>query len=156
MLRLQILIGLFQICVLQILIGLFQICVPICRLRMLRQIFWLALPISCAYIGAAPDASMAPPPSDGAIGKTMKSHSQKFENCARDSVTVQTGATQQVKLLFIVSPQGKVLNAEIPLMSTPDPDLRSCILRVLRKIEFPIPEDRKQKNITYPLTLRPE
>lgn len=106
--------------------------------------------------GEKPDASVGAMPSNGPVGKTMRANSEKFVACGRDSVSVQTGTTQHIKLGFTVAADGKVQNAKILEMSEGDPDLYSCVLRVLRKLGFPKPKDQKPKNITYPLVLRPE
>jgi TonB family protein len=127
------------------------------RLLATYSVFILLLHVSgCASIGATPEASVADMPSQGAIGKTMKANSERFAACGRDSVTVQTGSEQNIKLRFTVTPQGVVENAQIEKMSAPDPDLRSCVLHALRKIRFPAPKDGEAKNIVYPITLRPE
>ena len=112
--------------------------------------------LSCGGLGAAPDASIGSTPSKGPVGKTIRSSSDKFLICARDSVSIQTGTTQQLQLLFTVEGDGSVKSARVEKMSEPDPDLQGCVLRTLRRLKFPAPTDGNPKKITYPLVLRPE
>lgn len=110
----------------------------------------------CSAIPAKPDASMGDAPSNGPVGRTMNTHSEKFVSCARDAVSVQTGSTQHIQLRFVVDPDGSVKRATIDSMTAPDPDLHNCLLHQLRKVKFPPPADGKSKTITYPLVLKPE
>lgn len=105
-------------------------------------------------MGTAPEASLGEMPSTGPVGRTMREHSRAFINCGADSVTVQTGTVQNLQIRFSIDKEGKVVKSEIETMSMPDPDLRSCILGKLRKIEFPKPADKKQKDIRYPLIIK--
>ncbi len=86
----------------------------------------------------------------------MKTNSEKFLSCARDSVTVQTGSPQNLALRFMVEPDGRVSKANIDSMSAPDPDLHGCVVRQLKKVKFPPPADGLRKEIRYPLVLKPE
>ena len=95
-------------------------------------------------------------PSEGPLGRTMNRHSERFESCGRDSVTVQTGAVQRVKLKFTVTPEGRASKAEVLGMSDPDPDLQHCLLKTLARIEFPRPKDGQSKPVLYPVTIRQE
>jgi hypothetical protein len=108
-----------------------------------------------AMIGATPQASIGDMPSKGPVGATMKANSGKFVACARDAVSVQVGTTQQIQLRFTVAPDGHVEKANTESMSSPDPDLRVCVLKALTKIQFPSPADKKPKDIRYPLILKP-
>lgn len=110
----------------------------------------------CATVAATPDASVGDTPSKGPVGRTMRSNSPKFAACARDSVTVQTGTTQNMQLRFLIDANGNVTRSTVEKMNGPDPDLRGCILRALNRIQFPKPDDGKAKDIQYPLILRPE
>ncbi|MEW6055211.1 MAG: AgmX/PglI C-terminal domain-containing protein [Bdellovibrionota bacterium] len=112
--------------------------------------------LGCAGIGEVPDASMGESPTEGPVGRTMQGNAEKFVSCARDSVSIQTGTTQNIQLKFQIDPEGKVIKAQIDQMSAPDPDLYSCVLKRLKKITFPAPVDRKSRAIRYPLVLRPE
>lgn len=111
--------------------------------------------LQCSGIGTSPDATVDVS-SHGNVGKTMARNSVKFEQCGRDSVSVQTGSAQTLELRFTVTPDGQVRNAEVESMSVPDPDLQGCVLTVLKKLKFPPPKDGKPKNISYPLTVKPE
>ena len=111
---------------------------------------------ACATMGAQPQASLGDVPSKGPVGKTITANSEKFAACARDSVTVQTGLVQTLQLRFMLDEKGDVTRSRIDQMSSPDPDLRTCVLLRLRRIKFPSPGDRKPKDIHYPLVLRPE
>jgi len=115
-----------------------------------------ALAGGCATVGAVPDASVGPMPSDGPVGKTMSANAEKFERCGRDAVTVQTGSVQNIQLRFTVEADGSVQKPQIERMDFPDPDLYSCVLRVLKKLQFPKPKDGKSKVVKYPLVIRPE
>jgi hypothetical protein len=117
---------------------------------------FLLINTGCSTMGAKPEASVGNMPSQGPVGKTFKKNSAKFAACARDSVTIQTGSTQHIQIEFQISEKGQVLKAATSRMSEPDPDLHDCILRVVRKMEFPPTPDHKTRRLTYPLTLRPE
>ncbi|MBI2606646.1 MAG: AgmX/PglI C-terminal domain-containing protein [Deltaproteobacteria bacterium] len=108
----------------------------------------------CANIGASPDAAATGMPSEGPLGRTMNRHSESFARCGRDSVSVQTGSVQRVKLKFTVTPDGRASKAEVLGMSDPDPDLQYCLLKTLGRIEFPKPKDGQAKPVLYPVTIR--
>lgn len=124
------------------------------RLCLIAGLAFISL--NCGGIGAAPDASVGDTPSKGPVGKTMRTNSEKFIACARDSVTVQTESTQTLELQFTIDARGNVLKAKIDDITTPDPDLSTCVLRVLKNLKFPPPKDGKPKSIHYPLVLKPE
>lgn len=109
-----------------------------------------------ASVGVKPDASVGDMPSAGPVGRTMKAHSAKFAACGRDSVTVQIGTKQHLTLRFTVDPEGNVKKPRIDDMTEGDPDLYSCVLRVLKRMKFPPPPDGQAKPIVYPLVVRPE
>lgn len=129
----------------------YSICTPLATLL-------IAIVVSaCTTVGgASPGASVDDTPTHGPVGRTMKKFSEKFAACGRDSVTVQTGTTQRLKLHFQVDQNGRVQNPKITSMSGGDPDLYNCVVGTLRRIEFPPPSDHQAKSIIYPLTLRPE
>lgn len=112
--------------------------------------------MGCSSVAARPDASVEETPSHGPVGRTFAANSPKFAACGRDSVTIQTGTTQHLKLRFKVDPNGRVESAQIESMSSSDPDLYNCVLRTLKHLQFPKPKDQKEKNLTYPLTIKPE
>lgn len=120
----------------------------------LALVFLMMASTGCSGLGAAPEAEIGNMPSKGPVGKTIRSNSTKFVACGRDSVTIQTGATQELLLRFVVESDGHVQKAHIERMSMPDPDLQSCVLRVLKKLRFPAPRDQKPKEIHYPLVLK--
>lgn len=84
----------------------------------------------------------------------MQKNSEQFANCARDSITVQTGSTLKLRLKFTVTPEGRAMNPQILNLREPDPDLRLCLIRVIKRIEFPKPADKQPKEINYPITLK--
>ncbi len=108
----------------------------------------------CANIGASPDAAATDMPSEGPLGRTMNRHSEDFARCGRDSVSVQTGAVQRVKLKFTVTPEGRASKPEVLGMSDPDPDLHYCLLKALGRIDFPKPKNGQAKSVLYPITIR--
>ena len=116
----------------------------------------LALGGGCGGVGATPDAKLGDMPSKGPVGRTIRGSSEKFLACARDSVTVQTESIQEMKLKFTVEADGSVKRAAVIDMSAPDPDLQACVLKTLRKLNFPKPSDGKPKEIKYPLVLKPD
>jgi hypothetical protein len=125
----------------------------------MKNLFLLLLSvhfIGCASFGGgeSPDAILVEDKGKGAVSKTFRTHSEKLANCARDSITVQTGTTQEIQLAFDVTAEGKVSHPEILSMSAPDPDLRECVLRTLRKISFPKPKDGQVQKIRHPITLK--
>lgn len=101
-----------------------------------------------------PDASVDSPKGEGPVAKTFRANNEKFAFCARDSVTVQTGSTQNIRLLFTVTPDGSVEKTEIDDMTAPDPELRACVLHHLRAMRFPKPKDGKPKRLAYPLVFK--
>lgn len=107
-----------------------------------------------ASIGAKPTASLVGSPSKGPVGKTIQKNSAKFERCARDSVTIQTGTAQNLQLQFEVHPDGSVKKPDILSMSAPDPDLYDCVTQALRNIQFPPPPDGQTKKLQYPMILK--
>ena len=120
----------------------------------LGEMVWAG--VGCGGIGAAPEAHVADVPSHGPVGKTIKTSAEKFAACGRDSVAVQTGTSETIQLRFTINGQGKVEKAETESMTSPDPDLQTCVLRALKRLQFPVPKDRKSKEINYPLILKPE
>ncbi|MBI3555635.1 MAG: energy transducer TonB [Deltaproteobacteria bacterium] len=116
----------------------------------------IAAGFGCGGVGATPEASLADVPSKGPVGKTIRKNSDKFVACARDSVTVQTGTTQNLTLKFTISGEGQVTKAAVDGMSSPDPDLQGCVVKALKRLRFPVPGDRAPKQLTYPLVLKPE
>ena len=117
----------------------------------------LLLLTSCigATIGETPDAKfVSPHGSKGAASVTIEKHRDRFVHCGRDSVTIQTGTTQHLELKFTVSEEGSVAKADIVQMSAPDPDLYSCVLHVLKGLEFPKPKSGKPAQVSYPLILK--
>ena len=111
---------------------------------------------SCGGIGASPDATVTDMPDEGPLGHTMKRHARDFEACGRDSVSIQTGSTQKVKLKFMVTAEGKAVKPKVLGMGDPDPDFQLCLMKVLKKIDFPKPADGQPKPVNYPLTIKPE
>ncbi len=116
----------------------------------------VATGLSCGGVGATPEASLADVPSKGPVGKTIRRNSDKFVACARDSVTIQTGTTQNLNLKFTVGPDGHVTKASVEGISSPDPDLQGCVVKALKRLTFPAPGDKTAKHINYPLVLKPE
>ena len=112
--------------------------------------------LNCGGVGATPEASLAEVPSKGPVGKTIHKNSDKFVACARDSVTIQTGTTQNLKLKFTITPDGHVTRASVEGISSPDPDLQGCVVKALKRLTFPPPGDKIAKQINYPLVLKPE
>ncbi len=108
----------------------------------------------CSSMGAQPDAQATDMPNEGILGSTMNHHAEDFAYCGRDSVTIQTGSIQKVKLKFNVTPEGKAEKIEVLDMSDPDPDLQLCLKRAVKKINFPKPKDGKLKPVLYPVTLK--
>ena len=125
-------------------------------MRILIPLMLSVLASSCGGIGASPDATVTDMPDDGPLGHTMKKHAHDFESCGRDSVSIQTGSTQKLKLRFLVTAEGKASKAKVVGMTDPDPDLQLCLMKVLRKIDFPKPADGQPKPVNYPLTIKPE
>lgn len=117
---------------------------------------WILSGCMGSSMGARPGASMASSPSSGPVGKTFQKNASKFERCARDSVTIQTGTSQNLQLEFTVLPDGSVKKPEIVSMSGPDPDLYDCVVGALKRLTFPPPPDGQAKKLQYPLTLKPE
>ncbi len=112
------------------------------------------LQYGCSSMGAQPDAQATDMPDQGALGHTMNLHSEDFAYCGRDSVSIQTGSIQKIKLKFQVSPDGKADKIEVQNMSDPDPDLQVCLKRAVKKINFPKPKDGQAKPVLYPITLK--
>ncbi|HRK01985.1 MAG TPA: tryptophan--tRNA ligase, partial [Oligoflexia bacterium] len=110
----------------------------------------------CASVPATPEAQLGPMPTTGPVGSTFSKHGEKFVNCGRDAVTIQTGSTQRIDFRFTILPSGVVAKPRIDGMSSPDPDLHGCLLRALAKVQFPKPKDKKPKEIGYTITIRPE
>lgn len=110
----------------------------------------------CGGIGSTPDAEVTDMPTEGPIGKVMHKNSEKFANCGRDSIAVQTGSIQKLRLKFMVDPEGKAKNVEILGQSGPDPDLQYCLSRIVKATKFPLPKSGNDTQVIYPLTLRPE
>lgn len=111
----------------------------------------------CGGIGILPDAKVEKMSSDNEeIGKIIKKHSRKFEACGKDSVSIQTGSTQNLKLKFQIDGDGSIKKALVERMNEPDPDLQVCILRTLKRISFPRPFDGKPQYVSYALTLKSE
>ncbi|MGE4232830.1 MAG: hypothetical protein AB7F43_05810 [Bacteriovoracia bacterium] len=115
---------------------------------------------SCGLIAAKPTAyaeSGDLVSKSGPVAKTMRKHHAEFADCGRDSISIQTGQEQRLELKFRVGPEGKVLRGIwVEKMVGPDPDLKICLIKVLKKIEFPPPSDGQTKLITYPITLKAE
>ena len=120
-------------------------------------IYLLLVSLGCGGIGILPDAKVEKMSSNNEeIGKIIKRHTQKFEECGKDSVSIQTGSTQNLKLKFQVDGDGSIKKASVERMNEPDPDLQSCILRTLKRISFPKPLDGKPQYVSYALTLKSE
>lgn len=105
-------------------------------------------------MSAQPDAQVSDMPNQGILGQTMNRNSEEFAKCGRDSVTIQTGSVQKLKLKFNVTPEGKAEQIEVVNMLDPDPDLQLCLRRAVKKINFPKPQDGKVKSVLYPITLK--
>lgn len=110
--------------------------------------------LGCSSMSAQPDAQVVDMPNQGALGQTMNRNSEEFAKCGRDSVSIQTGSIQKIKLKFNVTPEGKAEKIEVMEMTDPDPDLQICLKRTVKKINFPKPQDGKVKPILYPITLK--
>lgn len=110
----------------------------------------------CGSIGASPDAAATDMPSEGPIGKLMNRNSEKFANCGRESIAVQTGSSQKLKLKFTVTSEGRAKNIEILGQSGPDPDLQYCLSKLVKSLQYPLPKSGKDTEVIYPITLRPE
>lgn len=113
--------------------------------------------VACAAMqsGTTPDAKLGPVQTKGPVGKTFQTNQQKFVNCARDAVSIQTGTTQTLDLHFDVDGEGKVVKATVASMTMGDPDLHDCVLAKLRQVRFPKPKDGTLKHLRYALVLKP-
>lgn len=110
---------------------------------------FLLLVAGCATPGT--EAHLKRPQGKGPVSDTIRQNQSKFDACIAESVSLNGGENIQLILTFTVSAQGRVVNPEIERMSTPDPDFGDCIIRKLRRIEFPKPNDGKPREIRYPL-----
>ncbi len=112
----------------------------------------------CGLFSARPDAEADAGEGfykDGPVGRTMRQYHEKFADCGRDSISIQTGQEQNLQLKFRVDPAGKVLKGIwVEKMTGADPDLKVCLIKVLKGIQFPAPSDGQTKLITYPLVLK--
>ncbi len=117
-------------------------------------LFYIIFTVSCGSIGGATPDAKTEVTGDSPYIESLKKKSHAFEECGRDSVSVQTGSIQKIKIRFTVTAEGKVVKPDILDMSDPDPDLRYCILRNLKNIEMP--KSKTTTTVTHDLKIRSE
>jgi hypothetical protein len=123
----------------------------------LLHFFYLSTFSSCSSINARPDAILEEENLDVPKTKEQKILAQnqdKFETCARDSISVQTGIKQKIKFNFLLTKKGEVKNLKILGLQGPDPDLYGCLARAVQSISFPNHNEPSDKVVTYSFTLK--
>lgn len=89
--------------------------------------------------------------TNGPVYKTLVQNKSKFERCAKESISVQTGARQQIEVVFTIefadsTAFGRVNFVQITQMKAPDPDLYDCVIAQIKTLQFP-PAKAKVKKV---------
>jgi hypothetical protein len=119
--------------------------------------FYLSTFSSCSSINAHPDALLEEDALNLPKTKEQKILSQnqhKFETCARDSISVQTGIKQKIKFNFFLTKKGEIKNLKILGLQGPDPDLYACLARAVQSISFPNHNEPSDKEVSYSFSLK--
>ena len=84
------------------------------------------------------------------------SHRDEFRNCYEREINAQTGAKGgKVVPNVVLGSTGKVTHAVIDSTTLNVPNTEACILTVMRRIQFPIPNGGGVVQFTFPFTFRP-
>lgn len=104
---------------------------------------------ACASGGA--NARFKKPKGEGPVSTTVRNQSSQLEKCMNESISLNSGEPMQMILTFVINPNGKPSKIDVEKMSSPDPDFAECIVRKMKKLQFPEPEDGKEHAVRYPL-----
>jgi hypothetical protein len=86
------------------------------------------------------------------IAGVVRFHNARFRECYAASPS-SYGQTGEVRVAFVVSPQGQVVGAHDAGGSFPNDAVRACVVAAMAKIPFPAPPSGTPQSVTYAVAL---
>ncbi len=84
--------------------------------------------------------------------RVLRAHEERFRDCYRHHAGQRQPRPRGVVMVFFrLSPEGRVLNAAVRDTSLMDPATEVCVVRELKRLEFPKPTHPSSQELTYPV-----
>ena len=91
------------------------------------------------------------------VRAVMRSHQSEVTGCYEEGLARNRSLAGEVKVRFLIGPQGRLEDAEVYESSLGDESVESCILAAMRTWRFPRPRPRGSSALlTYPYFLATE
>lgn len=91
-----------------------------------------------------------------AIAAAIAAHKDEFRLCYEKEINAETPALAgRVSTNFVIGSTGRVTKAGIESSTLKNANTESCILNVIRRIDFPIPQGAGVVQVTYPFKFNP-
>ena len=87
--------------------------------------------------------------------RVMEKRRSSFKVCYKKALDENPQAKGEVRVSFGISPTGRVSTVEVIESSLPSAEAVDCIVRVIRRVQFPPLETGQWAQVQYPLTFAP-
>lgn len=110
--------------------------------------------------GLGADAHGGSPIILGALDKSaiqdeIRRHLAQIRHCYQRELTKQPALRGKIVVKFVISTDGSVSSAEVKETTLANPDVESCLVDVIRRIEFPEPRGGGIVIVSYPFVFEP-
>jgi len=87
----------------------------------------------------------------GAIAAAIEAHRDEFRACYEREINAETPNLRgTIKTSFVIGSSGRVGTAGVENSTLDNIEVQRCVIAVLKRIQFPIPEGAGQVTVTYP------
>lgn len=87
--------------------------------------------------------------------RVMGKRKSSFKVCYRKALASNPEARGEVRVGFGISPTGRVSTVKVLESGLSHPETEACLIRVIRRIQFPPLESGQWVNVEYPLVFSP-
>lgn len=82
--------------------------------------------------------------------------SEKFQQCYHESDLYMWRKPGKIEISYQISADGHISDAKVTKADFKDPNLKACILGIVKQIKYMPPKDGKAMQVFYPLNFYPE
>ena len=105
--------------------------------------------------GGGEEAVMLGAIDKAAVEAALLAHKDEFRLCYEREINAETpDISGRVSTTFVIGPRGRVTRAGIRSSSLKAPRVERCVIRVIKRIQFPVPRGGGIVQVNYPFKFR--
>ncbi len=87
--------------------------------------------------------------------RVMGKRKSSFKVCYKKALDKDPKAKGDVRVGFTISPTGRVSTVRVIESTLKNPDVEDCVVRVIRRVQFPPLESKQRVSVEYPMVFSP-